>query len=62
MIVAARRSVPVLIDAGKFVVLILIVADGLEVTDEVVERGIFADVDEILDASRHGSLLSPAGN
>ena len=30
MIVAARRSVPVLIVAGKFVVLILIVADGLD--------------------------------
>jgi hypothetical protein len=30
VIVAARRSVPVLIVAGKVVVLILIVADGLE--------------------------------
>ena len=30
-----------------------IVADRLEIADEIVERGIFADVDEILDASRH---------
>ena len=31
-----------------------IVADRLQIADQVVERGIFADVDEILDASRHG--------
>jgi hypothetical protein len=35
-----------------------IVADRLEIADEVVERGIFADVDEILDASRHRVRLS----
>ena len=35
-----------------------IVADRLEVTDQVVERGELADVDEVLDASRHGKSLS----
>ena len=35
-----------------------IVADRLQVADQVVERGILADVDEILDASRHWRLLS----
>ncbi len=30
-----------------------VVADRLEIADQVVERGVLADVDEILDASRH---------
>src|SRR4029079_19633858 len=34
-----------------------IVADRLKIADEVVERGIFADVDEVFDASRHGKAL-----
>jgi hypothetical protein len=33
-----------------------VVPDRLEVADEVIERGEFADVDEVLDASGHGLI------
>src|SRR5438270_6346038 len=35
-----------------------IVPDRLQVPDEVVERGVFADVDEVLNASRHWVAFS----
>src|SRR5690242_18866708 len=35
-----------------------IVADRLQVADQVVERGVLANVDEVLDASRHRQMLS----
>src|SRR3954452_5676943 len=43
------------------VILGQILADRLEVADEILKRRIFADIDEILDASRHEFALRRFG-